>query len=87
VSHWTRTIKGVPAILDMGRDLEQEDREPDEIRDAMVGLLTVNGVPNHIIRGFERAEFVSDFNEAMNVLYDWADLTRVWIDPTRERAS
>jgi hypothetical protein len=80
---WKKTIHGVPAILDLAPDVEDDDDQPVEVREKMVALLKAHNVPEEIVEEFEYCTHVFEFNEAMDTLYDWADEQRVWIDPTR----
>lgn len=92
MTQWTRTITGIPEIM------EQFDDDPANIpaiTEKLIELLKKDvAYPNdrelvtvvEDLEVFQGEEDMPYFDMILNGLYDWADRVKVWIEPLTVRS-
>ena len=85
MAEWKHIVKGVAPLL---HDFQDGDIDFESARNGIVEVLrrqpffTDEGEVFDIVEcDLANAEDISEFDDYMDSLYDWADDNRVWISP------
>ena len=83
MGHWKRVVYGWRSLLDESvQQMGCGDVLPEGFGRRAYHLFTSQGIPGDVAEGMLTAEYADDMDEALGMVYDWADAHDVWIDPS-----